>query len=168
MLVRMSEEPDDYEGPWPEGDSMTEWVMVPRDPTEAMFSASRSQEWDTFDQEWRAMLAAAPAAPQQAEPVSEFQRSAPERIWLNVGDINDEDRFEDVSNDGCEWICWCEDSQDKNDVPYVRADLAHPPADEVQGLRTAVLALLNELDSGRHGAHEFNNLRNALRALEGG
>ena len=48
-----------------------EWVMVPRDPTEAMFSASSFQEWDTFEQEWRAMLDAAPAAPvQQAEPVA--------------------------------------------------------------------------------------------------
>ena len=63
MLLKMSEEPDDYEGPWPEGDAMTEWVMVPVEPTEAMFSASRSQEWDTFEQEWRAMLDAAPAAP---------------------------------------------------------------------------------------------------------
>ena len=38
-----------------------------------------------------------------------------------------------------------------------------PPAAEVQRLRAAALALLNELDAGRNGAHEFNNLRNALR-----
>jgi len=39
----------------------------------------------------------------------------------------------------------------------------HPPRAEVQRLRAAALALLNELDAGRHGAQEFNNLRNALR-----
>ena len=45
---------------------------------------------------------------------------------------------------------------------------SHPPAAEVQRLRAAALALLNELDAGRHGAHEFNELRNAARAAQGG
>ena len=43
---------------------MTEWVMVPREPTEMMFSATRAQYWEGFQADYAAMLRAAPAAPQ--------------------------------------------------------------------------------------------------------
>ena len=258
MLVRMSEEDPDYEGKWPEGDAMSERVLVPREPTPEMIRAG----WPTAAPDWvvealyRAMLDAAPAAPQmtdeemddavkrdeaeqerahiaylrgidegkrqaaapqQAEPVAQIgwadefgnlfpmgawkptqrthhdshktawrpvflhppaaevqqsqpaghaQRSAPGKIWMNLGnDGMDEIEYPtwDALVRADENITWSEDRIDATDIPYVRADLAHPPAAEVQELRTAALALLNELDAGRHGAHEFNNLRNALR-----
>ena len=87
-----------------------------------------------------AALIAAPAAPQQAEPVAwmAFGGSIVHAVTRNAMDPIEAERF---------------------DVPLY----LHPPADEVQRLRGAALALLNELDAGRHGAHEFNNLRNALR-----
>ena len=101
---------------------------------------------DSHKTAWRPVFLHPPAAEvQQAEPVGDFQRSAPGKIWMNLG--ND-------GMDEIEYPTW---------DALVRADLAHPPAAEVQELRTAALALLNELDAGRHGAHEFNNLRNALR-----
>ena len=88
-MVKMTEEPDDYEGPWPEGGAMTEWVMVPREPTEKMIRAGGhvNSEWlndnapinegrycSPMGGAYRAMLEAAPAAPQQAEPHGEIAR----------------------------------------------------------------------------------------------
>jgi hypothetical protein len=69
MLVRMSEEDPDYEGKWPEGDAMSERVLVPREPTPEMIRAG----WPTAAPDWvvealyRAMLDAAPAAPQMTD-----------------------------------------------------------------------------------------------------
>jgi len=122
---------------------------------------------DSHKAAWRPVFLHPPAAEvQQAEPVGDFQRSAPGKIWMNLGnDGMDEIEYPtwDALVRADENITWSEDRIDATDIPYVRADLAHPPAAEVQELRTAALALLNELDAGRHGAHEFNNLRNALR-----
>ena len=47
---------------------MSEWKLVPVEPTEMMFSATREQYWEAFQADYSAMLAAAPDAP-QAEPV---------------------------------------------------------------------------------------------------
>ena len=93
-----------------------------------------------------AALIAAPAAPQQAEPVAqigwadEFGNLFPMAAWKPAQRTH----------------------HDSHKTAW-RPVFLHQPADEVQRLRGAALALLNELDAGRHGAHEFNNLRNALR-----
>ncbi len=47
---------------------MSEWKLVPVEPTAMMFSATREQYWEAFQADYSAMLAAAPDAP-QAEPV---------------------------------------------------------------------------------------------------
>jgi len=98
---RLSQEPDDYEGPWPEGDSMTEWVMVPREPTAEMMQAGCKSYWGCLptawqrrhDKEWaelwRAMLDAAPAAPQQAEPVA----------WMKFGGMTMHDAVKRIAPD---------------------------------------------------------------------
>jgi hypothetical protein len=118
-----------------------EWVMVPREPTESMFSASSFQEWDTFEQEWRAMLDAAPAAPvQQAEP-----------LWARP------DQLRQVP-----FLCALYKTQAAPDlVPLYR----HPPPAEVQRLREAAYNAIEAFDQGAHGADEIDALR---RALEGG
>ena len=83
------------------------------------------------------------AAPQQAEPVGYFVNDESDDQWHQV------------------------DYEQRNGADTYPLYL-HPPAAEVQRLRAAALALLNELDAGRHGAHEFNELRNAARAAQGG
>ena len=77
MLVRMSEEDPDYEGKWPEGDAMSERVLVPREPTAKMVLAAFDAITNASGEgmicaRWRCMLDAAPAAPQQAEPVAQI------------------------------------------------------------------------------------------------
>jgi len=61
---------------------------------------------------------------------------------------------------------WSEDRIDATDIPYVRADLGHPPAAEVQRLRDAAKRV-TAAQSG--SAFAINESINALRsALEGG
>ena len=83
MLVRMTEEPEDYEGPWPEGDAMTEWVMVPREPTEQMLVALANTPcrvgWPA--KAYRAMLDAAPAAPVQPVQAQGEPVEIVPRVW---------------------------------------------------------------------------------------
>ena len=119
-----------------------EWVMVPRDPTEAMFSASSFQEWDTFEQEWRAMLYAAPAAPQQAEPV----------VYRKYLDGVDAHVYRLVPRD---------DEADKWEPLYL-----HPPAAEVQRLRDA-LKPFAAIDLTTNQAVDAMDVLRARRALEG-
>ena len=148
---RFSQEPDDYEGPWPEEKTMTEWVLVPREPTPEMVLAAFDAITNASGEgmiraRWRCMLDAAPAAPQQAEPVA-WMKPTRDSCYLRSAETML------AIHEDCDGIVrtgW---------MPLY----LHPPAAEVQRLRAAALALLNELDAGRHGAHEFNNLRNALR-----
>ena len=91
---------------------------------------------DSHKTAWRAVYLHPPAAEvQQAEPVGDFQRSAPGKIWMNLGnDGMDEIEYPtwDALVRADENITWSEDRIDATDIPYVRADLAHPPAAEVQ------------------------------------
>ena len=141
-----------------------------------------------------AALIAAPAAPQQAEPVLN------ERVGLAYKNGYEEALNDCIRNGGEAWarsmfanggehikpqqaepvaqIGWSDEfgnlfpmaawkpaqrtHHDSHKTAW-RPVFLHQPAAEVQRLRAAALALLNELDAGRHGAHEFNNLRNALR-----
>ena len=128
-----------------------EWVMVPRDPTEAMFSASSFQEWDTFEQEWRAML---DAAPQRAEPVAqigwadEFGNLFPMAAWKPA----------QRTHHDAHKTAW-------------RPVFLHPPAAEVQRLREALEYLIEkcgESDDAQYGTLGTKFVRNiARRALEG-
>ena len=92
-----------------------------------------------------------PVAPQRAEPVAQIG-------WA--------DEFGNLFPMGA-WKPTQRTHHDSHKTAW-RAVYLHPPAAEVQRLRAAALALLNELDAGRHGAHEFNELRNAARAAQGG
>lgn len=61
---------------------------------------------------------AAPSA--QAEPVSKVVATAPERIYLVIGeDCPDEAEFSSLGE-----VTWCEDKIDANSIEYVRADAA--------------------------------------------
>ena len=63
---------------------------------------------------------------ERAEPVAltAFQKSAPERVWINV--FGTEDDYPDGFPANHEDITWAEDEVGDLDIPYVRADLAHP------------------------------------------
>jgi len=152
MLLKMTEEPDDYEGKWPRRDAMTtdearEFFKflhgeVPWNGTwfGEYAPGQRGAYW------WRKhlkaaleSLIAAPAAPvQQAEPVGYFQRDC--------------DYFEQVE-DVYQW--------DADVIPLY----LHPPPAEVQRLREAAYNAIEAFDQGAHGADEIDALR---RALEGG
>jgi len=125
------------------------------------------------------MLDAAPAAPQQAEPCdvcnaltvprnathydADDLKAAQVRGKIIAAKLQQQAEpvgyfVNDESDDQWHQV----DYEQRNGADTYPLYL-HPPAAEVQRLRAAALALLNELDAGRHGAHEFNNLRNALR-----
>ena len=105
---------------------MTEWVLVPREPTEAMLGRlwleigdhpSKAHALDAY----RAMLDAAPAAPQQAEPVAqigwadEFGNLFPMAAWKPAQRTH----------------------HDSHKTAW-RPVVLNPPAAEVQRLRTAL------------------------------
>lgn len=62
--------------------------------------------------------------PKQSVAVTETIRTAPERIWLQVGDQSHY-HSEPFPSDTSE-VSWCADSVIACEVPYVRADLAAP------------------------------------------
>lgn len=62
--------------------------------------------------------------PKQSVAVTETIRTAPERIWLQVGDQRHY-HSEPFPSDTSE-VSWCADSVIACEVPYVRADLAAP------------------------------------------
>ena len=62
--------------------------------------------------------------PDPAVTVTETIRTAPERIWLQVGDQSHY-HSEPFPSDTSE-VSWCADSVIACEVPYVRADLAAP------------------------------------------
>ena len=132
-----------------------EWVMVPREPTEAMFSASSFQEWDTFEQEWRAMLYAAPAAPQQADPVS-----------YAVFDPSGEVVYAALSETRCIEYRDNEYRYGHSAAKHwaVRPVFAHPPAAEVQRLREA-LKPFAAIDLTTNQAVDAMDVLRARRAL---
>jgi len=137
----MSEEDQDYEGPWPREDAMTEWVMVPRNATPEMVSALDDFRNGPHSARaaYRAMLDAAPAAPQQAKPVGYFQRDC--------------DYFEQVE-DVYQW--------DADVIPLY----LHPPPAEVQRLREA-LKPFAAIDLTTNQAVDAMDVLRARRALEG-
>ncbi|MFQ1732380.1 hypothetical protein ACK38X_02515 [Aeromonas veronii] len=62
--------------------------------------------------------------PDPAVTVTETIRTAPERIWLQIGDQSHY-HSEPFPSDTSE-VSWCADSVIACEVPYVRADLAAP------------------------------------------
>ena len=153
MLVRMSEEDPDYEGKWPEGDAMSERVLVPREPTAKMVLAAFDAITNASGEgmiraRWRCMLDAAPAAPQQAEPVAwmAFGGALVHAVTRNAMDPIEAERF---------------------DVPLY----LHPPAAEVQRLRDAaggVLAIVESIGRRAFTLDGWMTVQELRRALEGG
>lgn len=79
-------------------------------------------------------------AEQEPVALTEFQRSAPERVWITVFGTDDE--YPDGFPENHENITWSEEiSVGDLDIPYVRADLAAPvaPADDARDAREAEL-----------------------------
>ena len=63
-------------------------------------------------------------ASRQSVPVTETVRTAPERIWLQVGDAAH--YHSEPFPGGTDGVTWCADSVASCEVPYVRADLMEP------------------------------------------
>ena len=134
---------------------MTEWVLVPREPTAKMVLAAFDAITNASGEgmiraRWRCMLDAAPAAPQQAEPVAwmAFGGALVHAVTRNAMDPIEAERF---------------------DVPLY----LHPPAAEVQRLRDAAQAFLVAYDADDGVSMDDMKARDdALvelrRALEGG
>ena len=198
MLVRMSEEDPDYEGKWPEGDAMSERVLVPREPTPEMIRAG----WPTAAPDWvvealyRAMLDAAPAAPQMTDEemddavkrdeaeqerahiaylrgIEEGKRqaAAPQRAEP-VAQIGWADEFGNLFPMGA-WKPTQRTHHDSHKTAW-RAVYLHPPAAEVQRLardfhrlQVAATAVTTALYD-RERLFAVAELRAALAALEGG
>ena len=121
---------------------MTEWVLVPREPTAKMVLAAFDAITNASGEgmiraRWRCMLDAAPAAPQQAEPVAwmAFGGALVHAVTRNAMDPIEAERF---------------------DVPLY----LHPPAAEVQRLRDA----LDEIESE---TQDVSIQQIARKALEG-
>ena len=133
---------------------------------------AQSTHHDSHKTAWRPVFLRPPAAEvQQAEPVGDFQRSAPGKIWMNLGnDGMDEIEYPtwDALVRADENITWSEDRIDATDIPYVRADLAHPPAAEVQRLKDAARALCGALTASELTDRAYHALNALHRALEGG
>ena len=130
---------------------MTEWVLVPREPTAKMVLAAFDAITNASGEgmiraRWRCMLDAAPAAPQQAEPVGYFVNDESDDQWHQV------------------------DYEQRNGADTYPLYL-HPPADEVLRLRDAVakLSTIVRVPNAEHIADEHNAAVAFLRrALEGG
>ena len=134
---------------------MTEWVLVPREPTAKMVLAAFDAITNASGEgmiraRWRCMLDAAPAAPQQAEPVAwmAFGGSIVHAVTRNAMDPIEAERF---------------------DVPLY----LHPPAAEVQRLRAAARDVCEWADAAQWALGNETGVPaaklDALRkALEGG
>ena len=114
---------------------MTEWVLVPREPTAKMVLAAFDAITNASGEgmiraRWRCMLDAAPAAPQQAEPVAwmKFGGAVVHAITRNAMDPVEAVQF---------------------DIPLY----LHPPAAEVQRLRDALENV--RLLAARHRKEEW-------------
>ena len=138
-------------------------------PMAAWKPAQRTHH-DSHKAAWRPVFLHPPAAEvQQAEPVGDFQRSAPGKIWMNLGnDGMDEIEYPtwDALVRADENITWSEDRIDATDIPYVRADLAHPPAAEVQRLRDAAKKVIDAYAELYTCPEEIIDLRRALEGLD--
>ena len=133
---------------------MTEWVLVPREPTAKMVLAAFDAITNASGEgmiraRWRCMLDAAPAAPQQAEPVGYFVNDESDDQWHQV------------------------DYEQRNGADTYPLYL-HPPAAEVQRLRDALTALLDHYvslvasgDAGKWDAEQEPQVIAARRALGG-
>ena len=195
MLVRMSEEDPDYEGKWPEGDAMSERVLVPREPTPEMIRAG----WPTAAPDWvvealyRAMLDAAPAAPQMTDEEMDdaVKRDEAEQERAHIAYLRgiDEGKRQAAAPQQAEPVAqigWADEfgnlfpmgawkptqrtHHDSHKTAW-RPVFLHPPAAEVQLLRDAVakLSTIVRVPNAEHIADEHNAAVAFLRrALEGG
>ena len=138
---------------------MTEWVLVPREPTAKMVLAAFDAITNASGEgmiraRWRCMLDAAPAAPQQAEPVA-WMKPTRDSCYLRSAETML------AIHEDCDGIVrtgW-------------KPLYLHPPAAEVQLLRDAVakLSTIVRVPNAEHIADEHNAAVAFLRrALEGG
>ncbi|MGY3853428.1 hypothetical protein ACW5W8_11480 [Aeromonas aquatilis] len=82
--------------------------------------------------------------PKQSVAVTETIRTAPERIWLQVGDQSHY-HSEPFPSDTSE-VSWCADSVVGCEVPYVRADLAGKMPDHPKRSLNMTLKQADEMD----------------------
>ena len=116
---------------------MSEWKLVPVEPTEMMFSATREQYWEAFQADYSAMLAAAPDAP-QAEPVFYVHLDG---IRAMPPDI---------------FAAWSPTA--KQTAHEYRPVFDHPPPDELARLRAENERLRADADLYRHNWQEARRM----------
>jgi hypothetical protein len=81
---------------------------------------------------------------------------APERIYLCIGDGTEEEfALHDGGFQSLHEVTWCEDKQDKFDIPYVRADA-------ITALQSENAELKRQLEEARKVVKEAISLRVAL------
>lgn len=100
----------------------------------------------------RIEVALAGQLPDPAVTVTETIRTAPERIWLQVGDQRHY-HSEPFPSDTSE-VSWCSDSVVGCEVPYVRADLAGHVVSQPLGLLIQMTDILKMCRSALITAHE--------------
>lgn len=146
---------------------MTEWVLVPREPTAKMVLAAFDAITNASGEgmiraRWRCMLDAAPAAPQQAAHnaieinnlvgKTDSQQAGP--VWMRP------DQLQKARH--APFLCRVSPTKD---APDLMPMFLHPPADEVQRLRDALhqISLVSQNSAG--SKDECGRI--ARRALEG-
>ena len=154
---------------------MTEWVLVPREPTAKMVLAAFDAITNASGEgmiraRWRCMLDAAPAAPQQAEPVAqigwadEFGNIFPMGAWKPAQRTHHDSHktawravylHPPAEPQQAEPVAWYDPTNkiprqavtfskaDRDEWPHIYKEplYLHPPAAEVQLLRDAVAKL---------------------------
>ncbi len=90
--------------------------------------------------------------PKQSVAVTETIRTAPERIWLQVGDQASDGDYQFPEHH--DEVSWCADSVVACEVPYVRADLAGHVVSQPLGLLIQMTDILKMCRSALITAHE--------------
>jgi len=92
--------------------------------------------------------------------MSERITDAPQKIWLNYGDVLE---GEQISANDCEEVTWCDNPINDSDVPYVRAN-------EAEALRKAYDDAMNDLgwffNSTDHQAEALHHLERKYKEWE--
>ena len=151
------------------------WKLVPTTPTLAMGwaylekarEASPMDDWKFSHPGYEAAIAAAPQAPIPATPAAPAAameplavRTAPKRIWLNLGDDADGNwDFEDL-----EEVTWSANNATGYGIEYVRAALSTQPAAEINpadfiteiipGDRQKTIGFIHKIHSGVRLTHK--------------
>ena len=169
---------------------MTEWVLVPREPTAKMVLAAFDAITNASGEgmiraRWRCMLDAAPAAPQMTDEEMDdaIKRDEAEQERAHIAYLRgiDEGKRQAAAPQQAEPVAWMAfggalvHAVTRNAMDPIEAErfdvplYLHPPAAEVQRLRDAARAVLQEYSA--HGGLRPSSMNPLIidlhRAMEG-